>query len=96
MTKYKTVGYQLLIEKEEKQVDVKNSEGLILASGKDSHQLRSGIVKEIGSLALKEDPEIEIGDRVYFIDREAIDYRVNSDVLTIIETRFIKIVEKSK
>lgn len=93
---YKTVGYQLLIDLDEKASSVKNDLGIIVASSKNSHQLRSGIVREIGSLALKEDPEIEIGDRVHFIDREMVEYRVGNEVIGIIRTDNVRLVEKAK
>lgn len=94
--KYKTVGYQLLIDLDEKATSVVNESGIYVASGKNSHQLRSGIVREIGSLALKEDPEIEIGDRIHFIDREMIEYRVGNEVIGIIRTDNVRLVEKAK
>lgn len=90
----KTVGYQVLVELDEKAKEVVNEDGLIIAAGSDSHQLMSGVVFEIGSLALKEDPEISIGDRIYFIERDCGVYRVKNKRFGIVETRNVKIVEK--
>lgn len=88
------VGYNLLIKPEIKPDVVTNEKGIILASDKGQHQLMSGIILEIGSLALKEDPEVVKGYRVYFYDKQLQRMRIQGKEYGVITTNDIKIVEK--
>lgn len=96
MTKYKTLGYQVLIELDEVQTEIISKDKIIIASGTESHKLRSGIIIDIGSLALKEDPELEIGDRIHFLESDLNLYSINGDQVSVVHTSAIKVIEKSE
>lgn len=88
-----TVGYQYLIELEEKQ-PIK-IDGIIVSDA-NSHSIRSGIVVKIGDLALKENPNIEVGDRLYLheIDLKYINITSIGKSLGVVQSAAIKAFEK--
>lgn len=95
MAKYKTLGYQVLITLDEVKSEIVSKDNIIIASGTESHKLRSGVITDIGSLALREDPELEIGDRIHFLESDLNQYSINGDAVSVIHTSAIKVIEKS-
>lgn len=93
---YKVVGYNLLLKLDPKEENVTNESGIIIAGNKSQHMLMSGIILEKGSMVDRDDPEIDIGDRVYFYDMDLKRIRVDSTEFGIISTNHIKVVEKEK
>lgn len=94
MENIETVGYQLLIDIEDKEDCIYDENGILISANSSQHSLMSGIVLKIGSMAKKEDPEISIGDRVYFYEMDLKTFRIRSKNIGIITTNNIKIVEK--
>lgn len=88
-----TIGYQYLIEVEDKKPIKVDG---IIVSDSNSHQIRSGIVLKIGDMALKENPIIGVGDRIYLheIDLKYINITSIGKSLGVVQSNTIKAVEK--
>lgn len=92
----KTLGYQVLIHLNEKDMEVVDENGIIIAARTNHHKLRSGVVFEMGSMARREDTELEIGDTVHFFDNDLVRYRINDMEFGILRTDNIKVIEKKE
>lgn len=92
MEKFYTVGYQYLVTLDEKK-EISDKSGLIL-SNNTQHSLLSGTVQKIGSHALKENPEIKVGHRLYFHATAVRIVVLNQQEFAIIQSRDILAAEE--
>lgn len=94
MSVYKVVGYNILIDVKEKQAEIVNENGIIIASNKGQHIIMSGEVLELGHMIRRDCPDLDIGDTVYFYDMDYKRMRVDNNTFGIIHLDNVKIVKR--
>lgn len=94
MSVYKVVGYNILIDVKEKQAEIVNENGIIIASDKGQHIIMSGEVLELGHMIRRDCPDLDIGDTVYFYDMDYKRMRVDNNTFGIIHLDNVKIVKR--
>lgn len=94
MSAYKVVGYNILIDVKEKQKEIVNENGIIIASDKGQHLIMSGEVLEVGHMIRRECSDIDIGDTIYFYEMDYRRIRVDGNDFGVIHLDHVKVVKR--